>query len=34
MLLGIIEILAWGVGFIPQNAWTHFEKDENLIEII
>jgi hypothetical protein len=21
MLLGIIGILAWGVGFIPQSAW-------------
>jgi hypothetical protein len=32
--LGIIGILAWGVGSIPQNAWTPFEKDENLVEII
>ncbi len=34
MLLGIIGILAWGVGFIPQSAWAHFEKDENLVEAI
>ncbi len=33
-LLGIIEILTWGVGFIPQSAWAHLEKDENLIETI
>jgi hypothetical protein len=26
--------LAWGVGFIPLNAWVHFEKHENLVEII
>jgi hypothetical protein len=32
--LGIIGILARGVGFIPQSAWAHFEKDENLFEII
>ncbi len=32
MLLGIIRILTWGVGFIPQNAWACFEKDENLVE--
>ncbi len=23
-----------GVGFIPQNAWAHLEKDENLVETI
>jgi len=34
ILLGIIGILAWGVGFIPQSAWVRFEKDENLVEII
>jgi hypothetical protein len=34
MLLGIIGILAWGVGFIPQNAWMHLEKDENLVDAI
>jgi hypothetical protein len=34
MLLGIIGILAWGVGFIPQNAWVLVEKDENLVEAI
>jgi hypothetical protein len=33
-MLGIIGILAWGVGFIPQSAWAHFEKDENLVEAI
>jgi len=34
MLLGIIGILAWGVAFITQSAWTHLEKDENLVETI
>jgi hypothetical protein len=34
MLLGIIGILAWGVGFIPQSAWAHLEKYENLVEAI
>jgi hypothetical protein len=34
ILLGIIGILAWGVGFIPQSAWAQFEKDENLVEAI
>jgi hypothetical protein len=34
ILLGIIGIPTWGVGFIPQNAWARFEKDENLVEII
>jgi hypothetical protein len=34
MLLGIIGILAWGVGFIPQSAWVHLEKDENLVDAI
>jgi hypothetical protein len=34
MLLGIIGILAWGVGFIPQSAWAHLEKDKNLVEVI
>ncbi len=33
-MLGIIGVLAWGVGFILQNAWAHFEKDENLVEAI
>jgi hypothetical protein len=23
-----------GVGFIPQNAWAHLEKDDNLVEAI
>jgi hypothetical protein len=26
--------LAWGVGFIPQSAWTQLEKDYNLVEAI
>jgi len=34
ILLGIIGIPTWGVGFIPQSAWAHFEKDENLVETI
>jgi hypothetical protein len=34
MLLGIIGIMAWGVGFIPQSAWVHLENDENLVEAI
>ncbi len=34
ILLGIIGILAWGVGFIPQSAWVHLEKDDNLVEAI
>jgi hypothetical protein len=34
MLLGIIGILAWGVGFIPQSAWVCLKKDENLVEAI
>jgi hypothetical protein len=34
ILLGIIGILAWGVGFILQSAWARLEKDENLVEII
>jgi hypothetical protein len=34
MLLGIIGILAWGVGFIPQSAWARLEKDENLVKTI
>jgi hypothetical protein len=34
ILLGIIGILTWGLGFIPQSAWVHFEKDENLVEIM
>jgi hypothetical protein len=32
--LGIIGILAWGVGFIPQSAWARLEKDKNLVETI
>jgi hypothetical protein len=32
MLLGIIGILTWGLGFIPQSAWAHLEMDENLVE--
>jgi hypothetical protein len=34
MLLGIIGIIAWGVGFISQNAWTQLGKDDNLVEVI
>jgi hypothetical protein len=34
MLLGIIGILAWGVGFIPQSVWVRPEKDKNLVERI
>ncbi len=34
ILLGIIGIPTWGVGFIPQNAWAGLEKDENLVERI
>jgi len=34
ILLGIIGIPAWRVGFIPQSAWARLEKDENLVEII
>jgi len=34
ILLGIIGILAWGVGFIPQSAWARLEKDNNLVETI
>jgi hypothetical protein len=33
ILLGIIKILAWGVGFIPQSAWVHFEKDKEKDQI-
>ncbi len=34
ILLGIIGSLASGVGFIPQSAWVHLEKDDNLVEAI
>jgi hypothetical protein len=34
MLLGIIGIPAWGVGFIPQSAWACLEKDDNLVDAI
>jgi hypothetical protein len=34
MLLGIIGILAWGVGLIPQSAWVQLEKDDNLVVAI
>ncbi len=34
ILLGIIGILALGVGFIPQSAWARFKKDKNLVETI
>jgi hypothetical protein len=32
--LGIIGILAWGLGFIPQIAWACLENDDNLVETI
>jgi hypothetical protein len=34
ILLVIIGISTWGLGFIPQSAWACFEKDENLVETI
>jgi len=34
ILLGIIGIPAWRVGFIPQSAWACLKKDENLVETI
>jgi hypothetical protein len=34
ILFGIIGILAWGVGFIPQSAWARLEKAKNLVETI
>jgi hypothetical protein len=34
IVLSIIGIPAWGVGFIPQSAWAHLEKNENLVETI
>jgi hypothetical protein len=34
MLLGIIDISTWRVGFIPQNTWAWFKKDDNLVEAI
>jgi hypothetical protein len=34
MSLDIIGISALGGGFIPQSAWVHLEKDENLVETI
>jgi hypothetical protein len=34
ILLGIIEISTWGVGFISQSAWACFEKDDNLVEVM
>ena len=34
ILLGIIGIPTWGVGFIPQSAWACLEKDKNLVETI
>jgi hypothetical protein len=34
MLLGIIGISTWRVGFIPQNAWAWFLKNDNLVEAI
>jgi len=32
IMLGIIGISAWGLGFIPQSAWAHFENDKNIVE--
>jgi hypothetical protein len=34
MLLGIIDISTWRVGFIPQNAWAWLKKDDNHVEAI
>jgi hypothetical protein len=34
ILLGIIGIPAWGMGFISQSAWVRLEKDDNLVEVI
>jgi hypothetical protein len=34
IFLGIIGIPIWGVGFIQQSAWAHFQKDKNLVETI
>jgi hypothetical protein len=34
ILLSIIGIPTWGVGFIPQSAWACLEKDKNLVETI
>jgi len=32
MLLGIIGIPTWGVGFIPRSAWVHFKKMKTLLK--
>jgi hypothetical protein len=34
ILLGIIGILGWRVGLIPQSASTRLEKDDNLVDTI
>ncbi len=34
ILLGIVGIPTWGVGFIPQSAWARLEKDKNLVDTI
>jgi hypothetical protein len=34
MLLSIVGIPAWGVGFIPQSAWACIKKDENFVKAI
>jgi hypothetical protein len=34
ILLSIIGIPTWGLGFIPQSAWVHPKKDKNLVETI
>jgi len=34
ILLGIIRVPTWGMGFIPQRSWACLENDKNLVEII
>jgi hypothetical protein len=34
MLLGIIGILAWGMGFMSQSAWVQLDKDDNFLKTI
>jgi hypothetical protein len=34
ILLGIIGVPTWGVGFIPQRSWACLENDKNLVETI
>jgi len=33
-LIGIIDILMWGVGFIPRNVFSWIEKDDDLAKTI